>query len=401
MGPHSFECGNLGGLAPQPTPEPRFNGAALVRVRKYRASVIAGQAAQALQWGRTRSSAEMPHARESTSCRSIQLQWGRTRSSAEIRKVTFNLKLATTRFNGAALVRVRKCSLSKRNMRGRQSFNGAALVRVRKWINARGRILASAGFNGAALVRVRKFHHSPREACMRKSFNGAALVRVRKSASYGSRGLRYRLASMGPHSFECGNRGGLLHISTCFRASMGPPSFECGNQGCLPSGTTTDCRFNGAALVRVRKCLCRRDRAEAEELASMGPHSFECGNLFVRSPSPALCQASMGPHSFECGNLLANAGIKGSEAGLQWGRTRSSAEMPRRAGPPRARAAASMGPHSFECGNVGVLVADDVPAARLQWGRTRSSAEIAPVWRQGKRGQRASMGPHSFECGNR
>jgi len=38
-------------------------------------------------------------------------------------------------------------------------------------------------------------------------------------------------------------------------------------------------RFNGAALVRVRKCAAELSHRSHEEPASMGPHSFECGNI--------------------------------------------------------------------------------------------------------------------------
>ncbi len=36
------------------------------------------------------------------------------------------------RFNGAALVRVRRCGMVKRHRQAADSFNGAALVRVRR-----------------------------------------------------------------------------------------------------------------------------------------------------------------------------------------------------------------------------------------------------------------------------
>jgi len=64
---------------------------------------------------------------------------------------------------------------------------------------------------------------------------------------------------------------------------------------------------------------------------------------------------------------------------LQWGRTRSSAEMAVSA-PSLARlSAASMGPHSFECGNDRAARAPRCGFTKLQWGRTRSSAEISPL----------------------
>jgi len=59
----------------------------------------------------------------------------------------------------------------------------------------------------------------------------------------------------------------------------------------------------------------------------------------------------MGPHSFECGNETRQLIPMLFEVTLQWGRTRSSAEMPADDADAPLAGAASMGPHSFECGN--------------------------------------------------
>ncbi len=86
------------------------------------------------------------------------LQWGRARASAEIRAAHYRL-VCPLRFNGAALVRARKCFSSvttterlsllqwgraraSAEMKGGDMsewpedlrFNGAALVRARKWV---------------------------------------------------------------------------------------------------------------------------------------------------------------------------------------------------------------------------------------------------------------------------
>jgi len=83
MGPHSFECGNGAGQSVGETKYYRFNGAALVRVRKFLLPV----------WRKSLL---------------FKLQWGRTRSSAEICLRTSASELEMLGFNGAALVRVRK-----------------------------------------------------------------------------------------------------------------------------------------------------------------------------------------------------------------------------------------------------------------------------------------------------
>jgi len=132
----------------------------------------------------------------------------------------------------------------------------------------------------------------------------------------------------------------------------------------------------------------------------MGPHSFECGNYRTPPSLVLIAEASMGPHSFECGNAVPPDGGSTRTFPVQWGRTRSSAEMGRNWPDYWAPTEASMGPHSFECGNgmraiyaagssegfngaalVRVRKSPSKSAlsnfgVELQWGRTRSSAEI-------------------------
>ncbi len=158
-----------------------------------------------LQWGRARASAEISFLLLSSAI-SIPLQWGRARASAEITRNRFPCGVQG-RFNGAALVRARKCrstqfmhwpkntaSMGPRSCeRGNSGdsstasvscscFNGAALVRARKWCLWAtfrvgleelqwGRARASAEIAGAR-----------RCARLTSGFNGAALVRARKCA---------------------------------------------------------------------------------------------------------------------------------------------------------------------------------------------------------------------------
>jgi len=208
MGPHSFECGNPPTSRPASSISWRFNGAALVRVRKC--------------------SFRSPSPLTGT------LQWGRTRSSAEISNRFDSGTVAGTRFNGAALVRVRKPIWADRVR---------PLAQLLQW----GRTRSSAEI------------YYPRRW-----------------------GVIRRCASMGPHSFECGNLGrARVAQRPGGPASMGPHSFECGNPG------------------RPQPALCA-------ESASMGPHSFECGNVKLSRQCHRPKRASMGPHSFECGNLRWN-----------------------------------------------------------------------------------------------
>ena len=85
MEPHSYECGNKFSPRPFLYAQSCFNGAALLRVRKW--AVAREQQAQwiRLQWSRTLTSAEMRMVSWS-SLSPIRLQWSRTLTSAEICK---------------------------------------------------------------------------------------------------------------------------------------------------------------------------------------------------------------------------------------------------------------------------------------------------------------------------
>jgi len=183
MGPQSFECGNAAARSPAPWSPWRFNGAALVRVRKWQY-------------------------RYRSRYREKMLQWGRTRSSAEIDGVQRPELEQVGRFNGAALVRVRKsafrarrpgaprsasmgphsfeCGNCQRLPEGKWSgacFNGAALVRVRKSLEPDRSILQKA--KALQWGRTRSSAEMRAGRCARSRcafcFNGAALVRVWKS----------------------------------------------------------------------------------------------------------------------------------------------------------------------------------------------------------------------------
>ena len=108
MGPHSNECGNSLNRSLARNAGRRFNGAALQRVRKFAVLLKTAKEKEALQWGRTPTSAEItaaPHTSESVAGRfngaalqrvrksqadaqsrhaAALLQWGRTPTSAEI-----------------------------------------------------------------------------------------------------------------------------------------------------------------------------------------------------------------------------------------------------------------------------------------------------------------------------
>ena len=59
MGPQSYDCGNVNASSVMATTTPGFNGAAVVRLRKCSCRRGPPVGAGALQWGRSRTTAEM------------------------------------------------------------------------------------------------------------------------------------------------------------------------------------------------------------------------------------------------------------------------------------------------------------------------------------------------------
>src|SRR5579884_142093 len=160
------------------------------------------------------------------------------------------------------------------------------------------------------------------------------------------------MASMGPHSSECGNLIGAV--------AHGPVSEE------LQWGRThlSAETLRLIAADRIRWALqWGRTHLSAETgrraSATAWAPKLQWGRTHLSAETAPLvvnCVAAVGP--------------------LQWGRTHLSAETRRKLG--RARLAlfpASMGPHSSECGN-------PTNGGGLSHGLL------------------ASMGPHSSECGN-
>src|SRR5581483_11576367 len=186
----------------------------------------------------------------------------------------------------------------------------------------------SLRFNGAALVRARKSRLRSRERPNREKLQWG---RARASAEIPRRGRasgqRLRGASMGPRSCERGNvvaRESLLDRAE-LQWGRARASAE---MVCSQTRTSRACRcFNGAALVRARKCIEQARRSGVRASASMGPRSCERGNGDGAERLRSLRDASMGPRSCERGNMAGALEAK------------------------IARERASMGPRSCERGN--------------------------------------------------
>ena len=158
-------------------------------------------------------------------------------------------------------------------------------------------------------------------------FNGAAVVRPRREPA-DRRPAAAAHASMGPRSFDRGERDRDVREARPSGASMGPRSFDRGEQPGPPHQLAASACFNGAAVVRPRREI-EATRDDMHELASMGPRSFDRGECNGVCCWSAALHASMGPRSFDRGEPERRPEMIETNW-LQWGRGRSTAERRRR-----------------------------------------------------------------------
>src|SRR5581483_6509512 len=206
MGPRSCERGNGDEAAYAPARGKCFNGAALVRARKFRNA-------------------------SSSSCRTELLQWGRARASAEI-----------------ALFRVARSRRRLASMGPRSCERGNFRPAIGKVKEA---VFASMG---------------PRSCERGNTHVPTLLVLASVAASMGPRScergneiahircnVAYAWLQWGRARASAEIAPGTAHHRTALVASMGPRSCERGNVKSCITSTCLRHRFNGAALVRARK----------------------------------------------------------------------------------------------------------------------------------------------------
>ncbi len=329
MGPRSFERGNERSATTRRSQCAGFNGAALVRARKWSAAARYRRASTiALQWGRARSSAEICAVAAGYRCR---------RADASMGPRSFERGNDVQR--RAALDRDMPASMGPRSFeRGNADAIAAqAAVRVAtlQWGRARSSAEIADRSDGVAIgycasMGPRSFERgNPRAPARRRrvatGFNGAALVRARKYGACDAwRIVALAVASMGPRSFERGNRSTLSGHRRARRLQWGRARSSAEISSTDACGAVERRCFNGAALVRARKSAVAATLS-ASDVASMGPRSFERGNSSRRvtsrrvgrfngaalvrarkslapTGSDAHAAASMGPRSFERGN---------------------------------------------------------------------------------------------------
>ncbi len=211
----------------------RFNGAAVIRPRKWPTSAI--------------GSGPM-----------VALQWGRGHSTAEIGRLARRHADRATGFNGAAVIRPRKCAATSAVVdaatasasMGPRSFDrGNAAAIGRRW-------RSSVGFNGAAVIRPRKSSDGAPDRLQRPS------------------------ASMGPRSFDRGNRRTMwlpMAWHDRLQWGRGHSTAEMRDAADRPAATIGRLQWGrGHSTAEMTRCTSRREPTVS--MASMGPRSFDRGN---------------------------------------------------------------------------------------------------------------------------
>ena len=179
MEPHSYECGNMGHLHWGSHLKQCFNGAALLRVRKFAKKYIVSALSSRLQWSRTLTSAEIRPLHHHRPVRH-QLQWSRTLTSA---KISMGKDVIPGRFK-------LQWSRTLTSAEMTQSSLKAAFIRRLQW----SRTLTSAEISDA-------------------SYSNGTITRLQWSRTLTSAEIKdlsgmldpELSASMEPHSYECGN----------------------------------------------------------------------------------------------------------------------------------------------------------------------------------------------------
>ena len=188
-------------------------------------------------------------------------------------------------------------------------------------------------------------------------------------------GVSVLLASMGPHFFKCGK---LVEATKCGNGIgrfNGAALFQVRKDAITRLGCMHRDGFNGAALFQVRKAYNSKFHNRKKRRASMGPHFFKCGKAIPFGMATREKTSFNGAALFQVRKDAVDLAKQILAAGLQWGRTFSSAESLKSKGTSVSARKASMGPHFFKCGKMPGQNRFRKIVKMLQWGRTFSSAE--------------------------
>ncbi len=233
-------------------------------------------------------------------------------------------------FNGAAHLRARRSDEIRTLTRWIRRFNGAAHLRARRSRRARCGRISPRCFNGAAHLRARRFAVRRRPTHRIESFNGAAHLRARRFRSCSILTPLRDAASTGPRTCARGDTEGPNDMDNIDCASTGPRTCACGDSpdaahglllwGMLQRGRALaraeiarrirkadpDDGFNGAAHLRARRSRDRVPMIRAVEFASTGPRTCARGDCARERQAPSRSDASTGPRTCARGDTDAS-----------------------------------------------------------------------------------------------
>jgi len=208
-----------------------------------------GEAGHWLQWGRSSFTAEIPSA-ETKPLSEGPLQWGRSSFTAEMRPhvggvgANVHASMGPQFFHcGNAAFFVGYVAGVGRLQWGRSSFT-AEMRRVAR----------TATWSKSASMGPQFFHCGNCHQACEPVFE--------------------HVASMGPQFFHCGNRCSEIHGVRRARASMGPQFFHCGNHRPGHHSPRRTTRFNGAAVLSLRKCAHEQQSGQSCAALQWGRSSF-------------------------------------------------------------------------------------------------------------------------------
>ena len=352
-----------------------------------------------LQWGRNFIVAETVLAGLRPK-RSAKLQWGRNFIVAETPCTSTTGRTASTRFNGAATLSLRKPVQQHQEQRihhpasmGPQLYRcgngglcrgyhtvctqlqwGRNFIVAETYAGTVTRPMTENRFNGAATLSLRKPAAGAPTASSSTCFNGAATLSLRKLAPPGAGETVGVPASMVPQLYRCGNLSLLRDAVQHVDASMGPQLYRCGNPYSNSLGAEIPICFNGAATLSLRKlgpaCLpnvsllgfngaatlsLRKPNAPGlgyciQSLLQWGRNFIVAETCSVGKRLVAGIAASMGPQLYRCGNWFCPCGavnLNSASMGPQLYRCGNQDRKDVRAG----HNLASMGPQLYRCGN--------------------------------------------------
>src|SRR5260221_35095 len=271
-----------------------FNGAAVLGPRRDREQGAGVWTEGILQWGRGLGTAESrpqagvagPGPGPSMGPRS----WDRGERHRHRHAVADQAA-----FNGAAVLGPRREEASEERTTPQRPFNGAPVLGPRRGTSSHraGASITSLQWGRGLGTAESQLAFTLPIASM--AFNGAAVLGPRRAASGGQLRRRRIHPSMGPRSWDRGERSSPPRRSSSQIPSMGPRSWDRGEQPSLHSRQRQGLTFNGAAVLGPRRGGERGGGHAPARARSIGPRVGDPRGRQPRRAGTCARRPPMGP----------------------------------------------------------------------------------------------------------